>query len=108
MHFEETTIYIIGDAKSPQNNPIMEMYKAFFIGLVVDKETAIIVDVECSATLGLTNDFIRSLLIGKNVLNASIIDSINRRYFGSSQKALGVALKDAQKKYLQIVQSESK
>ncbi|GAA5100320.1 DUF3870 domain-containing protein [Wohlfahrtiimonas larvae] len=108
MHFEDTTIYIVGDAKSPQNNPIMEVYKAFFVGIVVDRKTAIIVDVECSATLGLTNSFVKSLLIGKNVLSPDVIDCINTRYFGSSQKAFGVALKDAQKKYQQIMQSESK
>ena len=34
-----------------------------------------------------------------------VINEINTRYFGSSQKALTVAFKNAQIKYMQIIES---
>ncbi len=108
MAFHENTIYVVGDAKSPLNNPITEKFKSYFIGLVIDRTTDVIIDVECSATVTLTNQFVRSMMVGKHLFNSDIIDSINTRYFGASQKALVVALKDAQKKYQQIKQSDAK
>ncbi len=108
MMFHDNTVFVIGDAKSPQNNPITEKFKAYFIGLVIDRQTHVIVDVECSATILLTNQFVKSLMIGKHMVNNDIIDSINLRYFGASQKALVVAFKDAQKKYQQILNNDAK
>ena len=58
-----------------------------------------------SATVGVTGDFVSSMFVGRSLLDDP--DSIKRmlesRYFGSSQKALLVAFKDAQKKYNQVL-----
>ncbi|MBA4536366.1 DUF3870 domain-containing protein [Bacillus aquiflavi] len=98
------TIYIIGDAKAPNNNPITQKFNAFFIGLVVDLNNGKIVDADCSSTIELTSQFVRSLLINEHIQNAeTIIHKIETRYFGSSQKGLIVAYKDALKKYQQII-----
>lgn len=35
--FAENTIYIVGNAKSQQNNPITRQYGPFFIGFVVER-----------------------------------------------------------------------
>ena len=35
--FDENAIYIVGNAKSSQNNPITQLYGQFFIGFVVEK-----------------------------------------------------------------------
>jgi len=101
--YADQTIYIIGDAKAPSNNPITKQYSGLFIGLVIDTKTRIIVDFDCSATIDLTAHFLRSLFIGEKVTDSSkIINKLESRYFGSSQKGLIVAYRDALKKYNQF------
>lgn len=101
MTYHKDTIYIIGDAKSSQKNPITLRFNQFFIGVVVDRASGRIVDAECSATIALTAHFVCSLLTGRLIDDPSIISDIEQRYFGSSQKALIVAFGDALKKYKQ-------
>lgn len=98
--YNSDTVYIVGDAKSPENNPITKQYQAFFIAFVIERATGKIVDAECSATVAITKRFVASLFIGKNMNDSvAVTEDVNERYFGSSQKALIVAFKDAQKKF---------
>ncbi|WP_282937497.1 DUF3870 domain-containing protein [Paenibacillus sp. RC67] len=100
MQYDKDTIYIIGDAQVSVNNPITQQFNAFFIGLVVDTTNHKIIDAGCSSTIPLTSEFVRTIFIGHDMLQFdSVADEIRRRYHGSSQKALIVAYKDAQKKY---------
>ena len=102
--FQQNTVYIIGDSKTSSNNPIMQKYNGFFIGLVINRETDQIVDAECSSTIALTSSFIKSLFVGKTILEVDhVLEEIEQRYFGSSQKALMVAFKNANIKYTQIM-----
>jgi hypothetical protein len=102
--YRQNTVYIIGDSKTSLNNPIMQKYNGFFIGLVIDRETDEIVDAECSSTINLTSLFIKSIFVGKSILEAdNVLEEIESRYFGSSQKALMVAFKNAHIKYTQIM-----
>lgn len=102
--FAENTIYIVGNAKSQQHNPITHQYGQFFIGFVVERETGRIVNCGCSATIPVTADFICSIFNGRNLRDDFdvIRQQVENRYFGSSQKAILVAYKDAQKKFSRI------
>lgn len=104
MVYPKNTVYIIGNAQSQQKNPITHIYNMFFIGLVVDRETGYIVDAGASGTIPITSEFIKSIFVGKNIEKDGdeIASEVETRYFGSSQKAIMVAFKDAQKKYFQI------
>ncbi|WP_201714606.1 DUF3870 domain-containing protein [Rossellomorea arthrocnemi] len=98
------TIYIIGDARTAANNPIMQQYNVFFVGLVIDKTTHLIVDADCSSTISLTASFVKHLLVGQSIINLdSVIQEIESRYFGASQKALSIAFKNAHIKYMKII-----
>ncbi|QJC53492.1 DUF3870 domain-containing protein [Paenibacillus albicereus] len=100
MPYDRSTLYVIGDAQSSVNNPITQQYSAFFIGLVVEPDTGVIVDAGCSSTIPLTSEFVKSIFVGCSVLDVEAVsDEIRRRYHGSSQKALIVAFKDASKKF---------
>lgn len=100
MSYDKDTVYIIGDAQSSLNNPITQQYSAFFIGLVVDTTSHKIVDAGCSSTIPLTSEFVRSIFTGHSMFHSDdVMLEIRRRYYGSSQKALIVAFKDALKKY---------
>lgn len=102
--YKENTVFIIGDARTQEDNPITFTYNKFFIAFVVEKETGIIVDTQCSSTLEITDRFLKGIFIGKNLIedNGNIEKEIDERYFGSSKKAIIVALKDASKKYSSI------
>ncbi|QQZ08780.1 DUF3870 domain-containing protein [Heyndrickxia vini] len=97
--YEKEAIFITGDAKSSQNNPITKKFSQYFLALVVNRTTGKIIDVDCSATVDLTRRFVQSLFIGRHIDDPSLLEDISNRYFGSSQKAMIVAFQDALKKY---------
>lgn len=107
--YDVDTIYVVGDAQAANNNPIKQQYSAFFIGLVVDTTNEKIVDAGCSATIPLTSAFARSIFMGYSIHDTEEVElEIKRRYFGSSQKAMIVAFKDAQKKYRLAMETRKK
>ncbi|MGE5678721.1 MAG: DUF3870 domain-containing protein [Pseudomonadota bacterium] len=101
MNYPENSLYIVGNSKSQVNNPITQLYGQFFISYIVDQDTGKILDAECNAIIDITNKFIEDIFIGENMNTdyETIKNRIIRRYLGSSQKAILVAFKDAQKKY---------
>ena len=103
--FDENTIYLVGNAKTSQNNPITQLYGQFFLSFVVEKAGGKILACGVSATVGVTVDFVASMFVGRTMQDEpdSIKKMLESRYFGSSQKALLVAFKDAQKKYNQVL-----
>jgi hypothetical protein len=98
------TYYIVGHAKTSSDNPITKHYAIFFMAFVVDAEKGTILDLDASVLLPLSNRFIRSLFIGRTIAEEEVglIDEIQRRYHGTSKKALIVAYKDAVKKFRDI------
>lgn len=100
MLYHDKTVYVVGEAKSPENNPITKRYETFFVGFVIDGTNGEIVDTDCTAVIGLTKKFVQSLFVGQNILDSDhVISEVTNRYLGSSQKALIVAFRHAQKKY---------
>ncbi|WP_181347814.1 DUF3870 domain-containing protein [Thalassobacillus sp. CUG 92003] len=98
--YSKETCYVVGESKSPGNNPITKKYDTFFIGFVVDTTDHRIVDAECTAMMGITVLFVRSLFVGRSIMDyEGAAQEVNARYFGSSQKALIVAFKQAHSKY---------
>jgi hypothetical protein len=105
LRYDKNTIYIIGDAKTAQNNPITLHYNnRFFITLIIDVEREIIVDAGASVMIAITTEFVRSMFVGYSMKLGldSMVEEIMRRYYGGSQTAMIVAWKDAYKKYQQI------
>lgn len=97
-------IYLTGEAKSPSNNPITTQWGLFFVGLVVDTESHVIQEAECSAMLGLTVTFVRELLAGHSLLEEdALVEAIIDRYHGSSQRALVASVRSAAVKYRDLV-----
>ena len=107
--FPENAIYIVGNAKTQQSNPITHHFGQFFIAFVVDRESAKILACGVSATISVTSDFVSSMFVGRSLLDEAetVKKLVENRYFGSSQKAILVAFKDAQKKYNQILNGQT-
>jgi len=102
--YDKNTVYVIGHGKTNTDNAITEKFKIFFIGFIIDSETDEIVDIGCSATIPATEEFIASIFVGRKFdkFYEDIEQEVMRRYFGSSQKAIVVAYKDALKKYCEV------
>ncbi len=102
--FPDHAVYIIGDSKTASNNPITQKFNTFFIGLVIDRNSHEILEAECSSTIALTSKFVQSIFKGKSMNEPeAVIQEIEKRYFGSSQKAIIVAFKNAHIKYTQMI-----
>lgn len=102
--YNENTVYVVGNSKTNTDNAITNRFNSFFIGFVVDKDNDTIIDLSCSATIRTTDDFVKSLFVGKKLkeFDSEFEAEIKKRYHGSSQRAIIVAYKDAVKKYNEI------
>ena len=104
MTYDKNTIYILGTAKISKNDPISAMYEKFFVGIIVDRYSGEIVDLTCNMVRDMTTDFIRTILIGYNLINDidDITDSIRDRFHGMAQKSVVSAVKDARNKLVML------
>lgn len=102
--YKKSTVYVVGHGRTGSDNAITDKFKIFFIGFVIDTENDEIVNLGSSTTIAITEEFIKSIFIGSkfNEYNKDLEEEITNRYFGSSQKAIVIAYKDALKKYLSI------
>jgi len=104
MIYAKNMIFITGQARPIKEDVINNVYQVLSLGLVIDKETNIIVDVDCTTVMDLTKNFIREILIGRNfIMDINDIEhEIRERFFGLIQKPLIVSLKDANNRYRMI------
>lgn len=101
-----TSVLVTGEAKAPANNPITNKFGQFYVAFVIDTDTHLIQDAECSATLALTNRFVKSLFVGERITEEGRLqERVASRYHGSSQRALAAALHGAVAKYRGIAES---
>lgn len=101
----QDTIYIIGESRTNKDNAITIMYHSFYLAFIVNPATDEIIDVGCTHTISVTEQFIRNMFLGKymRVPDIQAIENeIKIRYHGSSQKAIIVSYKDALKKYQEV------
>ncbi|NLB82915.1 MAG: DUF3870 domain-containing protein [Synergistaceae bacterium] len=103
--YPENSILVVGNSQTTGFNPINQQFGSFFITFILLKETGEIIDCGVSVTLGVTACFLRGILLGKFILEdeEKIIAEVQSRYFGSSQKALIAAYRDAMKKYREVM-----
>lgn len=102
--YPEDSILVIGNSRTTEFNPINQQFGAFFITFILDGDEGKILDCGASATVRTTERFIRSLFMGRRMTEdeEEIIAHVQSRYFGSSQKAIIAAYRDALKKYREV------
>lgn len=104
---EPYEIFITGYAKLPQGITATELYRVIAVGLIIDKNSGTILDVDCSLVTRVAREFIRKLVVGKNIMNIEDIqDAFKNKYFGSAKKALISAIKTCHEKYKQIYEND--
>ncbi|KYZ75938.1 hypothetical protein AXX12_05715 [Anaerosporomusa subterranea] len=101
MEYKKSTIFVTGVARPSKDDPVASQYDLFFLSLIVDKTNDMIISAACNTARPMTEDFICSLIVNRNIETdlESITSEIRARFFGLLQKALIVALKDAHNRY---------
>lgn len=103
----EKTIFITGYAKLPNGITAQQLYSVVAIGLLVDRETGIIVDADCTLVTSTGKKFFRENVLGKNIIDYNSIEKIFLdRYFGSAKKAILSALRICSDKFEMIQNGE--
>ncbi|MFJ7827861.1 DUF3870 domain-containing protein [Psychrobacillus sp. NPDC096623] len=99
------TLLVTAYAKAPQGTAMYETYKHAGIVLEIDKLTHKIVDAEFTFITELAQNFFKRMLIDFD-FTADInilIERIEEHYLAPSSGAVIVALKSAQKRYLEKI-----
>jgi hypothetical protein len=100
----DSEILITGYARLPKGITAAELYKTVGIAVLVDKETGVILDIECSLATNLARQFVRRIAKGHNLNNfESIEKEFDKHYYGSATKAITSAIKSCSDKYNQIL-----
>ena len=100
--YNDTTVYFIAYAKLPSTIAAAKLLDVVGIGLVINYETGVIEDNSCTLITDEAKLFLKEIIKGHNLNDEgidSLIDKINYRFHGMSQKAICVALRAAYEKY---------
>lgn len=102
------TVLVTAYAKAPQGTSMYEAYKYAGIVLEVDKTTHRIVDAEFTFITSLAQRFFNRMLVGFDMTSNidTVIKRIEEHYYAPSANSVIVALKSAQKRYLERITSE--
>jgi hypothetical protein len=100
---ERNEIFITGYAKLPQGITAAELYSIIAVGMLVERDTGLINDVDCTLATEMAKNFVKSLIVGKSLNEIDSIDAeFNENYYGSAKKALISAIRTCNEKFRQI------
>ncbi|MGX9132947.1 DUF3870 domain-containing protein [Rummeliibacillus sp. JY-2-4R] len=100
-----SSILVTAYAKAPQGTAMYENYKHAGIVLEIDSETHKIIDAEFTFITNLAQNFFKRLIIGYDFSSNldKLVERIEMHYFAPSTGSVIVALKSAQKRYLEKI-----
>mgnify|MGYP004602208257 CR=1 FL=1 len=95
------SVFVIGESRTNADNAITKTYGTFYMAFEVEETTFEILDFSCTHTIATTQDFLCKLFLGQSFpeVDGWLEDALNRRYGGSSRKAVLVAYRDALKRW---------
>lgn len=95
------SIFVIGESRTNADNAITKMYGSFYMAFEVDDTTYEVLDFSCTHTLDLTERYLSKIFLGKSFPDIEdwLDKELERRYGGSSKKAVIVSYRDALKRW---------
>lgn len=99
---QKDTILIGGYAQYPVGVTGHEVFKVLGIGLEIDTNTGEVINATASFVTEQPIDFLKKILIGKNIRQNGIekaIEEVSNRYFAKGKKAIIAALYDVLNSY---------
>lgn len=100
--YSDNTVYFISYAKLPSTISAAKLLEVVGVGLVINTETGIIEDTSCTLITDEAKRFLKEIIVGHNIHEEGIdrlIDKIQNRFHGLSQKAICVAVKATIERY---------
>jgi len=101
-----SAIFVTGYAKLPQGITAKELYSVIAVGVVVDRESGMILNADCTLATELAKSFVKNILVGTSINDIELIETrFKSLYFGSARKSILSALKTCHEKYKQIIEN---
>ncbi|MHC6180758.1 DUF3870 domain-containing protein [Clostridium sp. JNZ X4-2] len=105
---KKNNIFITGYAKLPKGITATEIYNEIVIGIIINRCSGEIQDVECSFVTDTAKKYAKNLLIGKNLNNVKeIVGDIEDNYFGMAKKSFIAVLINCYERYKIIMNKEN-
>lgn len=96
-------ILVTGYAKLPQGITATELYSIIGMSILLDRDTGLILDTECTLATRVAKEFVNKIVVGKRLDNIKEIEAcFEDSYFGPAKKAIISAIHICREKYLQI------
>ena len=95
MYWPEDSVFVTGVGKVTRDDAINAMYGTLSLSMVIDIKSNRILSISANTVMKETNDFIASLLVGKNIVTDvdEMCKTLRKRFLALSQKAVIVALR---------------
>lgn len=100
--YKDDTVYFISYSKLPSAISAAKLVNVVGVGLVINSKTGIIEDTSCTLITHEARIFLKDIIVGHNLNEEGLdklIEKIQRRFHGLSQKAICVAVKAAVERY---------
>ena len=99
-----------GQAKPGKEDAINNVYQVYSLSLVIDPQTDIIHELACTCAFEMTNNFLRTLVCGRNFITDkdNILSDVKTRFLAISQKTFMAAFKDAHNRYMTEFRNKNK
>lgn len=108
IKLERNEIFVTGYAKLPQGITATELYTVIAVGMLLDADTGDIIDVDCSLVTTVAREFVKKLMVGKNIDDLELIEDLfNEKYHGSARKALISSFRTCNEKYVQYLKNKA-
>ena len=93
--------FVIGESRTNADNAITTIYGSFYMAFEVSEQTEEVLAFNCTHTLELTEQFLQKLFVGQHFPSVEtwLEETLERRYGGSSRRAVLASYRDALKRY---------
>ncbi|MEA1974579.1 MAG: DUF3870 domain-containing protein [Bacillota bacterium] len=101
-------ILLTGYAMLPKGITATKLYGVVGVSILIDKETSIILDFECSLATNLAKEYVKKIVVGSKLKAfEEIEENLSIHYYGCAQKAISTAIKSCSAQYYQIINNGS-
>lgn len=99
-----------GYARMPTNTTAQKIYEELALVVVIDMNTGVIHNAECTMVTGLAKEFVSKLIVGFDMNRGiePLVERLERKYQGHLKKALVSAIKMIGSDYAEMIRGETK
>lgn len=97
-----------GYARLPSNTTAQKFYEELAMVAVIDMNTGVIHNVECTMVTGLAKEFVREIIVGYDMNRGveELLKTLDYKYQGHLKKALASAIKMIGTQYGELVSKD--